>query len=51
MAQHPWTTDVELELERIKKEKEEAMEQAQDYNGAFGNVQKEDPDGDEGGDE
>lgn len=51
VAQHPWTTDVELELERIKKEKEEAMEQAQDYNGAFGNVQKEDPDGDEGGDE
>lgn len=28
-----------------------AMEQAQDYTGAFGNVQKEDPDGDEGGDE
>ena len=51
VAQHPWTTDVELELERIKKEKEEAMEQAQDYTGAFGNVQKEDPDGDEGGDE
>ena len=49
VAQHPWTTDVELELERIKKEKEEAMEQAQDYNGAFGNVQKEDPDGDEAG--
>ena len=51
VAQHPWTTDVELELERIRKEKEEAMEQAQDYTGAFGNVQKEDPDGDEGGDE
>lgn len=51
VAQHPWTTDVELELERIKKEKEEAMEQAQDYTGAFGNVQKEDPDSDEGGDE
>ena len=51
VAQHPWTTDVELELERIRKEKEEAMEQAQEYTGAFGNVQKEDPDGDEGGDE
>ena len=35
VAQHPWTTDVELELERIKKEKEEAMEQAQEYAGAF----------------
>lgn len=35
VAQHPWTTDVELELERIRKEKEEAMEQAQEYAGAF----------------
>ena len=51
VAQHPWTTDVELELERLQKEKEEAMNQAQEYAGAFGNVQKEDPDGDEGGDE
>lgn len=32
VEQHPWTTDVEAELERRKKEKEEAM---QDYMGAF----------------
>ena len=50
VAQHPWTTDVELELQRIKKEKEEALEQAQDYTGAFGNVPKGDPEGNEGGD-
>ena len=51
VAQHPWTTDVDLELERLQKEKEEAMAQAQEYAGAFGNVQKDDPDGNEGGDE
>ena len=42
---------VDLELERLQKEKEEAMAQAQEYAGAFGNVQKDDPDGNEGGDE
>ena len=36
VEQHPWTNDVELELARLKKEKEEAMEQAQEYSGAFG---------------
>ena len=51
VAQHPWTTDVDLELERLQKEKEEAMAQAQEYAGAFGNVQQNDPEGDEGGDE
>ena len=29
VAQHPWTTDVDMELERLHKEKEEAMAQAQ----------------------
>lgn len=33
VEQHPWTTDVETELARIKKEKEEAVD---DYAGAFG---------------
>lgn len=49
MEQHPWTTDVELELARLKKEKEEAMEQAQEYSGAFGagNKQNEGMGGDE----
>ena len=32
IAQHPWVTDVEMEIERIKKQKEEAVEQ---YGGAF----------------
>ena len=35
VEQHPWTKDVEMELVRLKKEKEEAMEQAQEYSGAF----------------
>ena len=34
VEQHPWTTDVEAELARLKKEKEEAMA---DYMGAFPN--------------
>lgn len=51
VEQHPWTTDVELELARLKKEKEEAMAQAQEYAGAFGNGQNNNPDGDEGEDE
>lgn len=50
VAQHPWTTDVELELERLQKEKEEAMNQAQEYAGAFGTGQNNNPDGTEGGD-
>lgn len=50
VAQHPWTTDAEAELERLQKEKEEAMAQAQEYGGAFGNGQNDNPD-DEGGDE
>ncbi len=51
VAQHPWTTDVEAELARIKQEKEQAME---DYMGAFpdrgsgSNTQNQD--GDNGGD-
>lgn len=51
VAQHPWTTDVELELERLEKEKEEAMAGAQEYAGAFGDGQNNNPNGDEGGDE
>lgn len=35
VEQHPWVTDVEVELARLRKEKEEAMEQAQEYAGAF----------------
>ena len=35
MEQHPWVTDVEVELARLHKEKDEAMEQAQEYAGAF----------------
>ena len=35
MEQHPWVTDVEVELARLRKEKDEAMEQAQEYAGAF----------------
>lgn len=34
VANHPWTTDVTEELERIKKQKESEMDQ---YNGAFNN--------------
>lgn len=33
VEQHPWTTDVEMELARLKKEKEEAMMEA--YQNAF----------------
>ena len=49
VEQHPWTNDVELELARLKNEKEEAMEQAQEYSGAFGagNQQNEGMGGDE----
>lgn len=35
VEQHPWVTDVEVELARLRKEKDEAMEQAQEYAGAF----------------
>ena len=51
VEQHPWVTDVEVELARLRKEKDEAMEQAQEYAGAFGNVQNNNSNGDEGGDE
>lgn len=49
VEQHPWVTDVEIELARLRKEKEEAMEQAQEYAGAFqtGNQNS----GDDGGSE
>ena len=49
VEQHPWVTDVEVELARLRKEKDEAMEQAQEYAGAFqtGNQNK----GDNGGGE
>lgn len=36
VEQHPWTTDVEMELKRLKKEQQEELEQAQEYSGAFG---------------
>ena len=49
VGQHPWTKDVEMELARLKKEKEEAMEQAQEYSGAFrtGTNQNKETGGDE----
>ena len=50
MEQHPWTKDAQTELERLKKEKEEAMS---DYMGAFPNKQQPgsgNPDGETGGD-
>lgn len=49
VEQHPWVTDVEVELARLRKEKDEAMEQVQEYAGAFqtGNQNK----GDNGGGE
>ena len=50
VEQHPWTTDVEAELARIRKEKDEALQQAQEYAGAF--VGQGNPDdGDNGGGE
>ena len=51
VAQHPWTTDVDLELERLQKEKEETVNQAQEYVGAFGNGQNKNSDDSESGDE
>ena len=36
VEQHPWVTDVELELARLQKEQADALEQAQEYDGAFG---------------
>lgn len=50
VEQHPWVTDVELELSRKKKEKEEAMK---DYMDAFPKQNPNDPEDpdDEGGDE
>lgn len=49
VEQHPWTKDVEMELARLKQEKEKAMEQAQEYSGAFGTGtnQNKEPGGDE----
>ena len=46
VAQHPWVTDPKKELERVQAEKEEAMQKAQEYSGAFGNGN---PNGDQGG--
>ena len=48
VAQHPWVTDPKKELERVQAEKEEAMEKAQEYSGAFGNGNQ---NGDQGGGE
>ena len=48
VEQHPWVNNVETELARIRKEKEKAMEQAQEYSGAFGTKanQNREPSGD-----
>ena len=45
VAQHPWVTDPKKELERVQAEKDEAMQKAQEYSGAFGNGN---PNGDQG---
>lgn len=51
VEQHPWTKDAQTELERLKKEKAEAMA---DYQGAFPNNPRDGgsntPKGDQGGD-
>ena len=49
VEQHPWVTDVEVELAQLRKEKDEAMEQAQEYSGAFrtGTNQNKETGGDE----
>lgn len=50
VEQHPWTKDAQTEMERLKKEKAEAMA---DYMGAFPPKPNADPDnsnGDQGGD-
>jgi len=46
VAQHPWVTDPEQELKKIEQEKQQAMEQYNEYQGAFG-----DGDGNAGADE
>lgn len=40
VEQHPWTMDVELELKRLRQEKEDAMAQAAEYAGAFGRAKE-----------
>ncbi len=54
MANHPWVTDTQQELDRFNKEKEEKMsetlEMMAQYDDDFGK-QKEDEDGEEGGEE
>ena len=40
VAQHPWIDDPAAEMERLKKQKEEAMVQAQEYGGAFPREEK-----------
>ena len=55
LSNHPWVADAEKELAQIAEEEQEALEKAEQYGGAFGNVGKgsgEDGDGignDEGG--
>ncbi len=36
VEQHPWVSDVDLELARLRKEQDEAMARAPEYTGAFG---------------
>ena len=49
VEQHPWTKDAQTELERLKKEKAEAMS---DYMGAFPpRANPNNPNGDTGGDQ
>ena len=55
LSNHPWVADAEKELAQIAEEEQEALEKAEQYGGAFGNIGKgsgEDGDGignDEGG--
>ena len=46
VEQHPWVRDVEVELSRLRKEKDEAMEQAQEYTDAFKGGTQSDGEGD-----
>ncbi len=56
IANHPWVTDVQAELDRVKKEKEARMAETLDmmaqYDDDFGQqTNKEDEEGEEGGEE
>lgn len=51
VSQHPWTSDVNLELKRLEDEKAKAQEEMNEYKAAFGNFGAETDDGNGDGDE